>query len=297
MRLHSRIRQQAMPGFAAALLALTLLAAPAAAKQTLTVRDGGQALAKLSAKEPTRIALAQGMIDELIGDLRTEKNPCGRLIHEATADRSEVFLSLARDGAAGGCPPQEPGKAMTLFVKSEGRTFTLLLQPVDMPADQVLLAVEDATQAASNAGAASYGNAASGADAASVIQAARRAPRSAQESAGGSGLSNASYYRAIKALWIAMAGGVVPPQIEVRPVERDVALWREAKMTLKQLYFARQWVGERYELSNVSAAPMVLREYELDREDVAFVSIRTHQLAPGQSTAVYVVRNRTEADR
>ncbi|MCK7499558.1 MAG: type-F conjugative transfer system secretin TraK [Comamonadaceae bacterium] len=59
-----------------------------------------------------------------------------------------------------------------------------------------------------------------------------------------------------------------------------------------RLYEGRGLIGEKYLLTNVSAAPMVLAEQEFDREDgdVVAVAIENHNLRPGESTSVYVIR-------
>ena len=51
--------------------------------------------------------------------------------------------------------------------------------------------------------------------------------------------------------------------------------------------------GEKYLLTNVSKEPLVLSEEEFDRKrgDVVAVSIETHNLAPGESTNVFVIRD------
>jgi conjugal transfer pilus assembly protein TraK len=53
-------------------------------------------------------------------------------------------------------------------------------------------------------------------------------------------------------------------------------------------------IGEKYLLTNISNEPMVLAEQEFDREqgDVVGVSIESHNLRPGESTNVFVLRQR-----
>ena len=53
--------------------------------------------------------------------------------------------------------------------------------------------------------------------------------------------------------------------------------------------------GERYPLTNVSSQDMVLAEQEFDRErgNVLAISIENHNLRPGESTTVYVIRQGT----
>jgi conjugal transfer pilus assembly protein TraK len=97
-------------------------------------------------------------------------------------------------------------------------------------------------------------------------------------------------------MFVAMAGEIVPAEIDVRPVGRDVRLWKESRFVLERLYVANSLVGERYLLTNVSAAPMVLAEQEFYRDGVRGVAVELHQLRPGQSTLVYVVRDRADSE-
>ena len=69
-------------------------------------------------------------------------------------------------------------------------------------------------------------------------------------------------------------------------------LWTEARFSLVRLFEGRGLVGERYLLTNVSDQNMVLAEQEFDRENggVLAVSIENHNLRPGETTTVYVIR-------
>ena len=91
---------------------------------------------------------------------------------------------------------------------------------------------------------------------------------------------------------VAMAADRPPTDIRVDEVNRPIQLWQEAKFALVRLYEGRGLVGERYVLTNVSTQDMVLAEQEFDRErgGVLAVSIENHNLRPGESTSVYVIR-------
>jgi conjugal transfer pilus assembly protein TraK len=98
--------------------------------------------------------------------------------------------------------------------------------------------------------------------------------------------------RALKGMLVAMAADRPPTDIRVDEVNRPIQLWQEAKFALVRLYEGRGLVGERYVLTNVSTQDMVLAEQEFDRErgGVLAVSIENHNLRPGESTSVYVIR-------
>ena len=89
-----------------------------------------------------------------------------------------------------------------------------------------------------------------------------------------------------------MASDRVGADVRVEEVNRPVQLWSESRFTLLRLYEARSLIGEKYLLTNVSSEPMVLAEQEFDREqgDVLGIAIESHNLRPGESTNVFVVR-------
>ena len=103
---------------------------------------------------------------------------------------------------------------------------------------------------------------------------------------------SASHVRAIKGMLSAIASERTPADVRVEDVLRPMQLWQEAKFVLTRLYEGRGFIGERYQLTNVSAATMVLAEQEFDREGqgVVGVSIENLNLRPGETTAVYVIR-------
>jgi conjugal transfer pilus assembly protein TraK len=75
-----------------------------------------------------------------------------------------------------------------------------------------------------------------------------------------------------------------------------VALWKEARFVQVARYDVPGLVGEVYELTNVSGQRMVIDERELYRPGVVSVSLRALQLAPGASTAVWIVRQADDRD-
>jgi conjugal transfer pilus assembly protein TraK len=98
--------------------------------------------------------------------------------------------------------------------------------------------------------------------------------------------------RAMKALLVAMASDRVPPDIRVEETHGTLPLWNEARFSRVRQYEGRGLVGEKYLLQNISDAPMVLAEQEFDREQgsVVGIAVEHHNLRPGESTSVYVIR-------
>jgi conjugal transfer pilus assembly protein TraK len=235
-----------------------VLAGSAYALQTVDVRDGPSVTAKMSLTEQTRIKIDRGRILDVLGDIYDpQRNSAGRFVLEKDDQAGEIFIRLLDPSLL---------RPVNLFVKGERGTFGLVLQPVDMPLETIVLRDRGESLA--------------------VAQGVSDTPFP----------KNTSHVRAIKAMWLTMAGDTVPRDVQVRAMNREVTLWKEARFVLDRVYVANTMVGELYTLTNVSQQPMVLAEQELYRDGVLGVAIQEHQLRPGQATAVYVVRARTQAD-
>lgn len=225
------------------LTALLLASNTASALQVLDAVDGQVMLAKISAKEPTRIAISNGRIKKFVGNE-------GDLIIQKDSENGQIFVH----------PASLTGKPINLFVTDDkGATYTLLLQPVDIPAETVMLRNKQAQ-----------------------INILTEIERSG------------SYERVLKGMMLVMATDDLPPDMEVRDVKQGIALWREARFTELRTYKGRDLIGEKYLLTNVSAKPMVIAEQELYRKGVRAVSVEKTTLKPNESTNVFVVRERTD---
>jgi conjugal transfer pilus assembly protein TraK len=250
--------------FASSALCLAL-AGTAYALQTVDVRDGQSVTAKMSLTEQTRIKIDRGRILDVLGDIyEPQRNAAGRFVLEKDDKAGEIFIRLLDPSLL---------RPVNLFIKGERGTFGLVLQPVDMPLETIVL--RDRGEALTGVGGAI-----------AVAQGVSDTPFP----------KNTSHVRAIKAMWLAMAGDAVPRDVQVRGMNREVTLWKEARFVLDRVYVANAMVGELYTLTNISPQPMVLAEQELYRDGVLGVAIQEHQLRPGQATVVYVVRARTQAD-
>lgn len=154
----------------------------------------------------------------------------------------------------------------TLFViDDQGATYQLLLQPRRVPSANIVVA-------------------ASG-DGPGRSAGIRTAP------------SSSAYQSAIKDLVYEMAAAQVDPGADPAPsavpVNQDVPLWKEARLTFQMKYAEDPFVGEQYTLTNVSSSDMVIAEQELYRPGVVVVAVEQQTLAPGDTTRVYIVRERT----
>ncbi len=253
------------------LLSVPLLAStPAFALQLVEARDGVTVDASLSLREPTRIRIEGAPITDVFGNIYSSNcgqaagtpqsgqavNPSGEVVLECDRDKGEVYVR----------PVGSTTKPVNLFVSSARATYTLLLRRSDTPADTIVL--RDKTPRKMTAAEA----------ASQSIRLQGQAP---------------NHVRSLKAMLIAMASDRVSPDIRIEDANRPVQLWAEARFSLMRIYEGRGLIGEKYQLTNVSAKPIVVAEQEFDREDgnVRAVAIENHNLRPGESTSVYVIRS------
>ncbi|WP_406625172.1 type-F conjugative transfer system secretin TraK [Acidovorax sp. SDU_ACID1] len=249
------------------------------ALQLVEASDGVAVEAIISMKEPTRVRIEGAPITDVFGNIHSSHcaaaglppaaatpgmaspvaaspavNPSGDVVVECDRDKGEVYIRPAGDSS----------KPINLFVSSARATYTLLLRRADTPADTIV--IRDKTPWA--------------------LQPSPAAPSGPAP----------SHIRAMKAMLVAMASDRVPPDLRVEETSRDVQLWKEAKLSLRRTYEGRGYVGEKYFLQNVSSALMVLAEQEFDRPgntaqgEISGIAIEQHNLRPGESTSVYVIR-------
>lgn len=273
MRPHSAAAASPHRRHAAAVLLASLMAAasPAQALQVLDAKDGVAIEAIVSLKEPTRIRIEGTPIVDVFGNVYSSS--CGAAVSPGLGLASpgspatqpvnpggEFVLECDRDkGEIYIRPVGESGKPINVFISSAHATYTLLLRRSDVPADTIV--IRDRTAWSVQAGHGPQG-------------------------------PSANHVRSLKALLVAMASDRVPADVLVEEVGQPVQLWTGSRLTLLRRYEGRGLVGEKYELRNTGSTAMVLAEPEFDREDgrVAGVAIENHNLRPGESTSVFVIR-------
>lgn len=151
-------------------------------------------------------------------------------------------------------------KPVSGFLTTEaGQTYALVLAPSDIPTESVLLRPPQAT--------------------------ATRPPPPAK--------STTPFEQELKRLHLAVVRDEQIDGAEVREIGQVVPLWKEARFSLERQYLIGNVVVERYSLSNVSSAPMVLSEPEFYRRGVHSVHVDQHSLAAGAATRVVVTRERS----
>ena len=268
-------RQRLHDTVLAGLVVACLSGTPAHALQMIEARDGVAVEAILSIKEPTRIRIEGAPITDVFGNIHSSNcggppaaaagagittpavNPGGEIVLECDRDKGEIYVR----------PVGESGKPVNLFISSAQATYTLVLRRSDTPADTIVIRDKTARQV-------------------------QPATAGAQGPLGPS----ANHVRSMKAMLVAMASDRVPAEIRVDEVNRPMQLWAEARFSLMRRFEGRGLLGEKYLLQNVSPAVMVLAEQEFDRPDsktggqVVGVAVENHNLRPGESTNVFVIR-------
>ncbi len=214
--------------------------------QTLELSDRQSSIARISQKEATRITVEDGRIVNVTGNIQTDKNPDGEIVVEKDEARGQIFVK----------PLHEKTKPINLFISSEKSTYTLLLQPVDIPADTIVIREHHDRQSAVNID--------------------RAGTRKAM----------------IRKLMVAMASGIKPNDMDVNEVNHDIRLWQETHFTLQQTYTSRTLIGEKYFLKNITNTPLVLEEQEFFKDGVMSVAIENQHLSAGASTRVFIVKER-----
>jgi len=201
-------------------------------------------VAKISQKEVTRLMVEGSRIKRVTGN-------SGEFWLEKDEDKGQIYIRPAAESTV---------NPIKLFVSTERAKYLLLLQPVDLPAETIVI---------------------------KGLPGVREASRIERST---------SHVRAIKNLLLAMAGDTLPRDMEIRELTREVALWKGTRFTLARAYRGRAIVGEKYLLTNVGNSVMTVTEQELYKSGVLAVSVENAKLNPAQSTNVFVIRNRTDHD-
>lgn len=222
------------------LLLLLLSTSAVEALQIIEVADGETALGKVSAMEMTRIAIYDGRIVDLWG-------PPNSLLEISKDDsRGQAFVRLTN-------PAQR--KPVNLFVADEeGRIYTLILTPDDVPADSVMIK-----------------------------------PRGQRQRQAAKWERTQPYTTTLKRLVVHMARDMLPDGYAVEERGSFVPLWNEVTLRLDRQYSGGMYAGEVYTLTNISSDELVMQEQEFYRPGVVAVAIERTVLTPNDSTRVYVV--------
>jgi len=180
----------------------------------------------------------------------------GSIIAEKDEQRGVLYFRLNSEVSAG---------VVSLFVTDDQNvTYKLILVPRPVAGEEIVLRPPSDRTAAPRSTSAGDGRA-------------------------------ASYQRRVKDLVLVMADPELSNAgIDKQDINKDVPLWQEGKLVLATKFLQGDLVGEKYRLTNVSRADMLLVEQELYRRGVRAVAVKDHTLAAGDSTDIYIVRERKE---
>lgn len=266
---NARVRDLILAMVMVALCYLCVATQPALAAQTVEVRDGDTTINRISVRDQTRLRIERGRVLDVIGDVYdAQKAPGGRVLVLKDEEQGEVYLKpvppVSMRGMDGSLLPGSMVSAIPaikLDIKTDRGTVGLLLQPADVVGDTITLRISGGEL------------------------------RSASQDQRGSKAN--PHIRAAKALTLAMAAPALAGEVPSQRLPRggqEVALWKEARFVLVARYDLPGLVGDAYELTNLSAQPMVIDERELYAPGVVTVGLRHLNLAPGASTSVWIVR-------
>ena len=147
--------------------------------------DGQTLLGKISQKELTRVTVEHGRIKKITGN-------AGEFLLDKDEDQGQIYIRPASDTAT---------KPINLFVTTDRATFTLLLQPVDLPAETIVIKDRAATTNPS--------------------QPAQSSTCTKTES---------------RTCCSSVAGDALPHDMDVHEMAKEVALWKEARFMLSRTY-------------------------------------------------------------
>ena len=184
-------------------------------------------------------------------------------IRKVTGNAGEFVLEKDEEKGHIFIRPASPDstKPINLFVTSDRSTVALLLQPVDTPSDTIVIR--------------------EGRD---PLKSVSRMERSGV------------HVRTIKNLMLAMAIDARPDDMEVRETTRELALWPNVRLNLQRTYTGGGIVGEKYQLTNHSGTEINVSERDLHKTGVMAVSMEQRQLSAGESTSLFVIRERRSHD-
>jgi type-F conjugative transfer system secretin TraK len=180
----------------------------------------------------------------------------GKAVFKPDKDTGQVYLQPADEWRH---------RPFSLFVKDEeGAVYTLVLTPKDTPSETVTLIRPERVPVVDREKAVSWE-------------------------------TEQPYEKTLLELVRHMARETLPDGYTRIGIDREIELWREARLVVQTRYMGGHISGEVYELTNVDSKPIRLEEREFYREHVLAVSIDRHALAPGAHTKIYLVtegRNR-----
>ncbi len=183
----------------------------------------------------------------------------GHRVRRIFGAEGEFAITADKEAGTAFIKPSTDKPTLTLFVSDEnGRTWKLLLAVTDGPSDSITIKGR------------STGN---------VVQ-----PQ------GKDVTRNQQIKRVLLAL---QSESPSDSDMDVRATNEIVPLWSEVLFVQTKVVDG-PLKGEKYQLTNTSANPMVIDERELYRRQVVAIAVSKPQLAPGEHTEVFVISENSD---
>jgi conjugal transfer pilus assembly protein TraK len=198
----------------------------------------------------------QGKPDDMLSASVARTEPTlirveGGRIRRVFGAEGDFIVTPDKDAGTAYLKPAADKQAFSVFVADDaGRTWKLLLSVNDGPSDTIVI-------------------------------------KGRKEAAGTTPGRDLARNQAIKRVLVAL-DSEDESEMDVRTVKEVVPLWQEAMFVLVKVVDG-PLRGEKYQLTNTSAKPMLIDERELYRRGVMAISVEQPSLNPGESTAVYVI--------
>ena len=176
----------------------------------------------------------------------------GHRVRRIFGAEGEFSITADKDAGTAFIKPSTDKPTLSLFVSDEsGRTWKLLLSVTEGPSDSITIKGRSTGSNAQPQG------------------------------------KDATRNQHIKRILLALQSDS-DMEMDSRASNEIVPLWAEVLFVLTKVIDG-QLKGEKYQLTNTSASPMVIDERELYRRQVVAISIVKPQLAPGERTDVFVI--------
>ncbi len=143
-----------------------------------------------------------------------------------------------------------------LVLSQSGRTYSLVLQPQDIPSESIVIREHLPDPLPKN----------------TVVD------------------RPANYEMQIKTMIQAMAARTVPSGLQEKKTWQEVKLWQGATFALERTIYSQFYLGEQYKLINNSDKTIVIAEQEFFVDGVLAVAVADLTIEPGKSTLVYLVK-------
>lgn len=220
---------------------LVLASAQAQALQIVNGVEGNTLFVKASLRDLNRISIEGGKV---------------RLVKAA----DDGLLTGSADTVTGQALVQPLVKdPFGIFVFSQsGRTYSLVLQPQDIPGESIVIRETALPTVASFK------------------------PGSIEKAA--------SYQQAIKKMMQALMGVTRLDGIEVKTGWDEIKLWQNSRFALEKTLTGQTLIGDQYRLFNTSDATMRIAEQEFYKKGVVAVAVSDRVIEPGRSTQVFIVK-------